>query len=146
MNGQTKALFDVSVLVDALTNEDPPTRESIEALTLVAKGGVEGYLCAAAIECLNDMLTRAHGHPSARAKLGELLHMLSIAPVDSTVINAAMELGWQYLDDALTHECARVNGLDAVVTLNPSDFDAGTLPVFAPSDLLERLRAHSPRG
>ena len=138
MNGQTKTLFDVSVLLDALTHEGQLAPESTAALELAAQGRVEGYLCAAAIECLNDMLTRAHGHPVARAKLTELRNMLAVAPVDAAVIDAAMASGWKYLDDALTHECARVNGMDAVVTLNPSDFSDATLTVLAPADLLKR--------
>ncbi|MBK1723247.1 type II toxin-antitoxin system VapC family toxin [Thiocystis violacea] len=145
MNGQTKALFDVSVLADALMNDSLPMLESSEALTLAADGQVEGYLCAAAVEFLNDMLTRAHGHPSARAKIIALRNMLAVAPVDSAVIDAAMALGWHYLDDAMTHECARVNGLDAVVTLNPSDFAAATLPILAPRDLLKQLKGQGPR-
>jgi predicted nucleic acid-binding protein len=141
MNPQTKALFDVSVLVDALTNEGEPTPESFAALTLAAQGEIEGYVCAAAIEHLNDILTRAHGLPNARAKLTELRAMLAVAPVDAAVIDAAMALGWQYFDDALTHECARVNGLEHLVTLNPSDFAQSELPVMDPADFLREIHA-----
>ncbi len=143
MNPQPKTLFDLSVLVDALTNEGEPSPQSSEALTLAAKGQIEGYVCATAIEYLNDFLTRAHGSPSARAKLSELRAMLEVAPVDAAVIDAAMELGWLYFEDALTHECARVNGLEQVVTLNPSDFTEAALPVLDPADFLKRIQANA---
>lgn len=139
MNGQPTALFDATVIIDALANGDSPTPDSIAALQLAAKGEVEGYMCAAAIECLNDMLTHAQGHPRAREKILELRHLLSIASVDAAVINAAMELGWQYLDDALTHACARVNGLDAVVTLNADDFADTAVPVLTPTEFLKKF-------
>lgn len=144
MTAQTKALFDLSVLVDALNGEGTERPESIAALQLVASGKVAGYLCATAIDSLNDILTRAHGTPSARSKLIELRSMLDVAPVDATVIDAAMALGWNYLDDALTHECARVNGLDRLVTLNPTDFLDPSLPVLAPGELLKEMQIARP--
>lgn len=141
MNPQIKALFDVSVLVDALTNDESPASESSAALTLAARGHVAGYVCATTIESLHDHLTRAHGSLRASAKLNELRAMLEIAPVDAAVIDSAMRLGWRYFDDALIHECARVNGLDHVVTLNPPDFSEATLPVLAPGELLRQVQS-----
>lgn len=140
MNPPLKTLFDISVLVAALTDDEHPKLESAAALTLAARGDVAGYVCATTIESLHDHLTRIHGHRDARAKLGELRAILAIAPVDAEVIDAAMGLGWRYFDDALVHECARVNGLDHVVTLNPPDFSDATLPVLAPGELLRQIQ------
>lgn len=141
MNPQLKTLFDISVLIDALTNDERPMAESSAALTLAANGHVAGYVCATTIETLHDHLMRTHGYPGANAKLNELRAVLEIAPVDATVIDAAMELGWRYFDDALLHECARVNGIDHVISLNAPDFDAATLPVLAPGELLRQVRS-----
>jgi predicted nucleic acid-binding protein len=140
MNPPLKTLFDVSVLVDALTNDDQPTPESSAALTLAANGQITGYVCASTIESLHDHLMRTHGYLGANAKLNELRAMLEVAPVDAAVIDAAMGLGWRYFDDALLHECARVNGLDRVISLNAPDFDAATLPVLAPGELLRQVQ------
>ena len=141
MNPPLKTLFDISVLVDALTNAEHPAPESSAALTLAATGHITGYVCAATIESLHDLLTRTHGYPGASAKLSALRAMLEIAPVDAEVIDSAMGLGWRYFDDALIHECARVNGLDHVISLNAPDFDAATLPVLAPGELLRQIQA-----
>ncbi|MCK7582850.1 MAG: PIN domain-containing protein [Chromatiales bacterium] len=140
MNPQPKTLFDISVLVDALTNDEHPTPESAAALTLAANGYITGYVCASTIESLHDHLTRTHGYLGARAKLNELRAMLEIAPVDAEVIDAAIGLGWRYFEDALLHECARVNGLDHVISLNAPDFDAATLSVLAPGELLRQVQ------
>lgn len=140
MNAQTKALFDLSVLVDALIGEGTEQPDSIAALQLVSSGKVTGYLCATAIDSLNDILSRSHGSLNARSKLVELRGMLNIAPVDADVVDAAIALEWHYLDDALTHECARVNGLDRLVTLNPTDFMDPSLPVLAPGEFLKEVQ------
>jgi predicted nucleic acid-binding protein len=139
MNPQPKALFDVSVLADALSNDNQPSPASSALLTLAADGHVAGYVCATAIEQLNDFLIRSEGLPKARAKLGEIRAVLEVAPVDAKVVDAAIGLGWPYLEDALTHECARVNGLDHVVTLNPADFGETALPVMDPASFLSRI-------
>ncbi|EXJ13742.1 type II toxin-antitoxin system VapC family toxin [Imhoffiella purpurea] len=139
MNTPTKALFDLSVLVEALNGGGEEGPDSIAALQLVASGQIAGYLSAASVDELNDILTRSHGTPSARSMILELRAMLDIAPVDATVVDAAMALGWNYLDDALTHECARVNGLDRLVTLNPTDFTDASLTVLAPGELIEEM-------
>lgn len=139
METKTKALFDVSVLVDALTNADDSNPESVAALSLAVSGQIQGFVSAAAIDGLHDILTRAHGILAARAKIRELCATLGVATVNAAVVDAAMALGWNYLDDALTHECARVNGFDRVITLNPTDFPDATLPVQAPAQLLHEV-------
>ena len=141
MSPQLKTLFDISVLIDALTNDERSMAESSAALTLAANGHVAGYVCASTIETLHDHLMRTHGYLGANAKLNELRAVLEIAPVDATVIDAAMELGWRYFDDALLYECARVNGIDHVISLNAPDFDAATLPVLAPGELLRQVQS-----
>lgn len=139
METKTKALFDVSVLVDALTNADDPNLESLAVLSLAASGQIQGFVSASAIDSLHDILTRALGASHARTKIQELRATLGIATVDATVVDAAVALGWNYLDDALTLECARVNGLDRVITLNPTDFSGSALPVQAPGQLLHEV-------
>ncbi|EGV32804.1 PilT domain-containing protein [Thiorhodococcus drewsii AZ1] len=140
MTAQTKVLFDLTVLVDALIGEAAKQPASISALQLVTNGKVDGYLCATAIDSLNDILSRSHGWLSARSQLIDLRGTLNIAPVDAAVVDAAMALEWEYLDDALTHECARVNGLDRLVTLNPIDFINPSIPVLAPEEFLKEVQ------
>ncbi|MFD2112610.1 PIN domain-containing protein [Thiorhodococcus fuscus] len=140
MAAQTKALFDLTVLVDALIGEAADQPDSIAALQLVTNGEVDGYLCATAIDSLNDILSRSHGSLRARSQLVELRSMLNIAPVDAVVVDAAMALEWEYFDDALTHECARVNGIDRLVTLNPHDFINPSISILAPVEFLKEVQ------
>ncbi|NEX19641.1 PIN domain-containing protein [Thiorhodococcus mannitoliphagus] len=139
MNGRIKALFDITVLTDALTNQSAETQESVQVLTSAANGRVEGYLCASAIETLYELLSSKHGTESAEERIQELRHMLSVAPINASVVDAALTLGFPYLDDALTHESARVNGLDVVVTLNTDDFASATLPIMTPNHFLRQF-------
>lgn len=137
MNNQTKALFDVSVLIDALDQDKNLKTRSAEALNLAALGKIDGYLCAASVDALNDLLTRTHGTSAARATLRRLCGTLSIAKVDAEIIKQALAMSWAYLEDAVIHECARIHGFDQIITLNPDDYAGTALPVWLPAQLVE---------
>ncbi|NEV60996.1 PIN domain-containing protein [Thiorhodococcus minor] len=141
MNGRTKALFDITVLTDALATQREEAQASIRALTLAANGRIEGYLCASALEALYATLSSKHGKEGARERIQELRHMLAVAPMSAAVVDAAIARDFPYLDDAVTIESARVNGLDVIVTLNAEDFTDQALPALAPDDFLRRFGA-----
>lgn len=141
MNGRIKALFDITVLTDALASQRQEAQASVQALTLAANGRIDGYLCASALEALYTTLSSKHGKEGAKERIQELRHMLAVAPVSAAVVDAAIALDSLYLDDAVTIESARVNGLDLIVTLNAEDFTDPALPALEPGELLQRLGA-----
>jgi predicted nucleic acid-binding protein len=140
MDAQQTALLDITVLVDAIVNEQQADNASKDLLDLATSGQIKGYVCATALEALGDFLTRDLGPDVARASLQRICATLSIVPVDAGVIDGAMSLGWRYLDDALTFECARRMGLDNLVTLNGPDFDNASLRIRAPEEFLRAIR------
>ncbi|MCG6896646.1 MAG: PIN domain-containing protein [Thiocapsa sp.] len=139
MTARPDALFDITVLIDALLNEQESDNPSSAILALAAERRVKGYVCAAAIEPLHDQLARDRGRAYARASLQRICAVLTIAPVDAAVIDAAIALGWPDLDDALTYQSARMIGLERVITLNAPDFADASLAVQAPAEFLQAL-------
>jgi predicted nucleic acid-binding protein len=141
MKRHSHALFDLSVLMDALNGHRSTNGDSQAILALAANGRIDGYICAAVVDNLHDLLTRAYDRPTAQRMLNELRRTLRIAPVTETVVDGALALGWVYLEDAITHECARINGIESVVSLNHGDFADAALPVYNPRELLAELDA-----
>jgi predicted nucleic acid-binding protein len=140
MNAQPRALFDITVLMEALINEQESNNASAAVLALAAAGRVQGYVSASAIEPIHDELSRGRGHAEARAALQRICAILTVAPIDAAVIDGAIGLGWQYLDDALTFESARRSGLENLITLNGPDFDHPAVTVQAPEEFLESIQ------
>jgi predicted nucleic acid-binding protein len=140
MNAQPKALFDITVLMEALINEHESNNASAAVLALAAAGRVQGYVSAGAIEPIHDALSRGRGKTEARAVLQRICAILTVAPIDAAVIDGAIGLGWQYLDDALTFESARRSGLENLITLNGADFDHPAVAVQAPEEFLESIQ------
>ncbi len=141
MNRQLRALLDISVLMDALNGHRSSNGHSRSLLALAAEGRIDGYICAGSIDNLHDLLTRAYDGPTAHAKLAELRRTLRIAPVTEAVIDGALARDWSYLEDAITLECARVNGIESVVTLNRKDFAEAGIPIYNPADVLAALES-----
>ncbi|MCF1181857.1 PIN domain-containing protein [Marichromatium gracile] len=139
MSDTPKALFDVTVLTAAMAAEDSRNGPARAAFGLVTDGRVRGYVCASAIDALHDFLSRTQGQHQARGALDRLRALFEIAPVDAGIVDAAIGLGWDYLDDALTHECARAQGLDYLITANPEDFPGSALKVQPPETFLREL-------
>lgn len=148
MSQTIRVLFDITVLMEALDamdsrpgSQDDSAMDSALVLQAAADRLIEGYLSASAIEPLSELLHHAYGERVAREQLHRLREALGVAMVNATVMDAALAHGWRYFDDALTYECARANGLDALVTLNVEDFAETVLLVQSPRELLERLAA-----
>ncbi|RKT45396.1 PIN domain-containing protein [Thiocapsa rosea] len=134
-----KTIVDITVLMDALNNEQEPDNASNAILSLAAKGRIQGYVCAAAIDPLHSQLARKLGRTRARSAIQRVCTILAIAPVDAAVIDGAIGLGWQDLDDALTFESARRIGLDCLVTLNGPDFDHPSFTIQEPAEFIQAI-------
>ncbi|MCB2264042.1 MAG: PIN domain-containing protein [Candidatus Thiosymbion ectosymbiont of Robbea hypermnestra] len=131
-----RVLFDLNVLLDVLLNRVPHTADSTAALRLAETHAVEGYLCAAGVDTLDYLLTRGLGRKKARLHLGTIRKILRIAEVTETVIDTALALDWPDLEDAITHESARLQGIDVIVTRDIKGFSSAPLPIYTPSELI----------
>jgi predicted nucleic acid-binding protein len=140
MTAQPKTLFDITVLMDAFINAQEPGNPSSAALDLAAKGAIQGYICAAAVDPLHRELAHTLGSASARSAMQRVCATLAVAPVDAAVTDGAISLGLRYFEDALAFESARRIGVDSLVTLNAPDFDHPALPVQGPEELLRALQ------
>ncbi|MFB1487822.1 MULTISPECIES: PIN domain-containing protein [unclassified Thiocapsa] len=136
MTATPKTLVDITVLMDALDNEQETDNASNAILSLAAGGRIQGYVCATAIDPLHNELARKLGAARARSEIQRVCAILAIAPVDAGVIDGAIGLDWRYLDDALTLESARLSGVDYLVTLNGDDFDHPFVTVHAPEEFI----------
>jgi predicted nucleic acid-binding protein len=139
MTAKPKTLVDITVLMDALNNDQETGNASSAILALAAKSRIQGFVCASAIDPLHTELARSQGADYARSTIQRICAILAVAPVDAGVIDAAIGLGWRNLDDALTFESARRMGLDYLVTFNGPDFDDPSVTVQAPEEFMQSL-------
>jgi predicted nucleic acid-binding protein len=140
MTATPKTLVDITVLMDALNNEQETDNASNDILSLAAKKRIQGYVCAVAIDSLHTELARSRGAVYARSAIQRICAIMAVAPVDAAVIDGAIGRGWRHLDDALTFESARRIGVDYLVTLNGPDFDDPSITVQAPEEFIQSIQ------
>ncbi|MFZ5484078.1 MAG: PIN domain-containing protein [Pseudomonadota bacterium] len=126
--------IDLNVLLDVLLDREPHVEHSSRVLALLEQGLAEGYFCAASVDTLDYILTKAYALPERRKHLSTVRRLLAIATVDATVIDAALNLGWDDLEDAIVHESARLAGATAIVTRNPDDFAGASIAIHTPTE------------
>ena len=136
----TRALFDTNVVLDVLLNREPHAQASAQALALVERGEVQGFLCATTVTTLFYLARRTLGTQRAREQIAVLLRLFGVAPVTHLTLADALDAGFADYEDAVLHEAARHAGLHCIVTRNVQDFAAARLGVWEPSGLLRGWR------
>ena len=135
-----RALFDTNVVLDVLLNREPHAQASAQAMALVERGEVQGFLCATTVTTLFYLARRTLGTQRAREQMAVLLRLFGVAPVTHLVLTDALDAGFSDYEDAVLHEAARHAGMHCIVTRNLQDFAAGRLVVWEPAEFLRGWR------
>lgn len=89
---------------------------------------------------------RLVGTDQARTDVQTCLHTLQILAVDRQTLLDADALAGSDFEDNIQIAAAVATGLDAIVTRDQSGFSHAPIPVWTPSDLLQRLAQQRSSG
>lgn len=134
-----RLFLDINVVLDVLADREPWVEHSAAVLSLLDAAEVEGLIAAHSVTTLYYLSARHLGHKRAVAALIDLLEHLSVTPLDEDILLRALSLGWDDVEDAVQGISAQRAEADYVVTRNPSDFEAASVPVVTPKQLLATL-------
>lgn len=136
-----RVLLDVNVVLDVLLDRKPFAESASAVWGAVEEGRGEGLLSAHALTTIHYLNTRAVGPREAGLTTDALLSVFDVAPVDRRVLGAALALGWDDFEDAVTAAAAHHAKCDALVTRNPRDFKRSPVTVLAPAEAAAWLAA-----
>jgi HEAT repeat protein len=128
-----RLFLDINVVLDVLADREPWVEHSAAVLSLLDAAEVEGLIAA------HSVTTRHLGHKRAVAALIDLLEHLSVTPLDEDILLRALSLGWDDVEDAVQGISPPRAEAGYIVTRNPSDFEAASVPVVTPKQLLATL-------
>lgn len=134
-----RLLFDTNVVLDVMLDREPHVAASAEVLSRAEAGDLTGCLCATTVTTIHYLVTRALGSGGALVEVRKLLSLFEIAPVNRTVLEAALDLGFPDYEDAVLHEAARQVSAQGIVTRNARHFKKSSLPVYTPEELSRAL-------
>ena len=139
MAARIKALIDLNIILDVLQKRQPFYDASARLLAAVEMGKLEGWLAAHSITTLFYLVAKVQSPQQAKVVITELLQFLSVAQVDQTTLEQALNLPYTDFEDAVQMMAAVQSGAHYLVTRNPRDYKEGPLTVIQPAEILSLL-------
>ena len=140
-----KSLFlDANVILDVFLGRTPFAVSSARLLSLIQEGRFRGFVSAASFPVLFYILSREASRKIAIASLEKLLTLLTIAPVDGTILIRALASDFTDFEDAIQYYSAVGVKAHFIVTRNTRNFTASELAVFSPDELLALMESSDP--
>jgi predicted nucleic acid-binding protein len=134
-----KVLFDTNIVLDVLLDRRPHADASAAAWAAVEIGRSEGRLTAHAITTIHYLIRKETGDAKARRIVSAILRVFGVAPVDSAVLQEALQLPLADFEDAVTVAAARCAGCECIVTRDPKGFRGSPLRSLTPEAALPLL-------
>ncbi|MDD5199650.1 MAG: PIN domain-containing protein [Terrimicrobiaceae bacterium] len=135
-----KLLLDTNIILDVMLDRKPFSADSAKIVAAAESGILEGSLCATTITTIHYLAAKALGAKAAAKEIGLLLQIFRVAPVNETVLKAALQRHGQDYEDLVLLEAARSFGAEGFVTRNPADFSKADLPIYVPADIVVMLK------
>jgi len=115
-------LLDLNVVLDYLQQREPWV-QTARALFLAERAEkVDLFISANSVATLHYLIRKKDSRKKALAKIGMLLQRLRPADVTAAVIDRALRLGLDDLEDAIQAAAALEAGISVLVTRDPKDF------------------------
>ena len=139
MASKFRVLIDLNLLLDTLQQREPFYVASAQVLAYAETGLIEGLVAAHTMTTLFYLIVKDRSAKMARVAFTDLLRFLSVAAVDHTTVEQALNLPYSDFEDAVQMMAAVQAGAQYVVTRNIRDYKAGPLPALQPAELLAML-------
>lgn len=133
------ALIDTHVIVDVLTRRDPFFADSSLVLDHAERGDFVACVCATTVTTIFYLVRRHLGTDATVERIKDLTAICAVAPVNQSIIDAALNSRFADFEDAVLHHSAVLAGADCIVTRNEVDFRESSLVIYSPAQFLAAL-------
>lgn len=134
-----RVLLDTNIILDYVLECHPFHQNAEEIILRLAKKDFTGYISG--ITAINVYYTgRKLKRKDYTVKaVRRLLRLVEVCATDKKVLQNAFLLNFNDYEDAVQHEGAIAENLDAVVTRNTKDYKNSLVKVYSPSEFLQIL-------
>jgi len=135
-----RVLLDTNVVLDFILKRLPFDIEAKEIMVRAARRQITVFVSP--ITPINAFYTtrKEKGKDIAFQTVEDFLKLVEIAETGKQVLQNAFALNFNDYEDAVQHECATAENLDAIVTRNTKDYKNAALPVYSPTEFLQFLQ------
>ncbi len=135
-----KVLLDTDVNLDFALQRQPFFTEADDIFLRCSNAEFEAYICGITPINMFYVGRKEIGRRKIIQAIDDLLVLVKVCPMDSKVLQTALTSPITDYEDAVQHESAVAENLDAIVTRNAKDFKNASVQVYAPDELLQILQ------
>jgi len=136
----TRILLDTDINLDFVLARQPFFVEAKEIFLRLAQNKFEAYIADITAINIYYFGRKEIGRSDTLKELEKLLHLVKICSVNSAILQKAINSPITDYEDAVQHECAVAENLDAIVTRNTKDYKNSSVKVYSPSEFLQFLQ------
>lgn len=134
-----RVLLDNDVNLDFVLARQPFFAEAEQIFISAAQNKFVAFIASISAINIYYIGRKEIGRNSVLQELEKLLKLVKVCPVDSNNLQTAITSTITDYEDAVQHECAVAENLDAIVTRNLKDYKNATVKIYSPSEFLQIL-------
>ena len=135
-----RALLDTCVIIDAMQNREPFSKNAQELFLAAANNLFVGCITAKASTDIYYLMHRhTHSDKTSREVLNKLFSLFEVADTAGIDCRRAIPSPVSDFEDAVMIETAARTEVDCIVTRNEQDFAKSAVLVLSPKDFLDKL-------
>lgn len=134
-----RVLLDTNVVLDLILEREPFVREAATLWELHQQNKLDAHISPITLVNVFYITRKIKDREIARRAVAKLTQGLLICSTGAQVLQNALTLSFDDYEDAVQHAAATHAGLEAIITRDPSDYAAATLPVSTPTDFLQNF-------
>ncbi|HTW94490.1 MAG TPA: PIN domain-containing protein [Tepidisphaeraceae bacterium] len=130
---------DTNVLLDVLLARQPFVDHAQRIWSMAERAEIRAVVSAASFLNVYYIVARLSSRAQADRAIRGMLAIFQIAPVDTQIINQAVESGSSDFEDAAQQACASRAGAVCIVTRDERHFGRSTVPAIGPDAFLAKI-------
>lgn len=136
----TRILLDTDVNPDFVLARQPFFAKTKRIFETVARNEFKAYIASISAINIYYVGRKEKGRDTILAELEKLLKVVEVCPINANILQSALISPITDYEDAVQHECAVAENLDAIVTRNLKDYKNSSIKVYSPSEFLQFLQ------
>ena len=132
-----KVLLDTDVNLDFTLERQPFFAAADEIFLRCSNGDFEAYICEITPINIFYLARKEIGRQKTSQAIADLLTLAKVCTAETSVLQKALVSSITDYEDAVQHECALAENLDAIVTRNTKDYKNSSIKVYSPTEFLQ---------
>ena len=135
----TKLFLDTNIVVDLLERREPFCHDAVRLFTMAYNRQVQLVVSPMTFSTASFLLHK-HGSEGVRNLLSNFRQLSRVAAANERTVDDSLASQFKDFEDAMQYFSAKKWGADMIITRNKKDFQNSQLPVYEPTEYLEKTQ------